>query len=64
MPFEDINDYLLKEVKESGVFLSKNNETFPKSIPSFSVSVDFYQKRYHNFPLKHNEHLIYRFLNV
>ena len=63
-PFKEVNEYLIKEIKESGVFLSKNNDNFPKSIPQFGVNVEFYQKRYHNFPLKQNEHLTYRFLNV
>lgn len=26
--------------------------------------MEFYQKRYHNFPLKHVEHLTYRFINA
>ena len=32
-PFKEVNEYLIKEIKESGVFLSKNNDNFPKSIP-------------------------------
>lgn len=54
----------MKEIKEVGVFLSKKIDVFEKDFPSYELSVEFYQKRYHNFPLKHIEHLTYRFVNV
>lgn len=63
-PFSDSKDYVVKEIKESGVFLSRNADNFEKIFLTYELSVEFYQKRYHNFPLKHVEHLAYRFVNV
>lgn len=63
-PFYDSKDYFVKEIKETGVFLSRKADVFEKDSPSYELSVEFYQKRYHNFPLKHVELLVYRFVNV
>ena len=63
-PFYDSKDYLVKEIKQTGVFLSRKIDVFEKDFRTYELSVEFYQKRYHNFPLKHVEHLAYRFINL
>jgi hypothetical protein len=56
--------YSVLEVKENGVFLFRNEDKFPTPVAALALEVEFYQKRYHNFPLKHTQLMRYTFLNL
>lgn len=56
--------YSVLEVKENGVFLFRNEDKFPTPVAALPLEVEFYQKRYHNFPLKHTQLMRYTFLNL
>jgi hypothetical protein len=51
-------------VKENGLFLFKHSERFIIKAEATGVGVEFYQKKYHNFPEKYVEKLSYAFINI
>jgi len=53
-------------MEEHGVFMwcpDNNINLNELQLPTHKVNVEYYQKRYHNFPVKHAATLIYTIFN-